>query len=335
MFWEAKCFISSVGCAGGDAAIESGSILRLKWVLERASYCWTPQRAYSTAARLGLDEMLQFLIASYPSVCEWQTTMDKRARTLNTLGFIMESEDISNKRKVDMLSLCLSLGCPMTADALVSTARLGLHAKPFQCMQLLLDRNCPLKTAIVSEAASGAPLEVTRHALKRAYGYDDALLSELAGSSSPTRLIEWPLAKVQWLRARGVPWSSGTLAAAAKYGNIGLLRWAYDNGCQMSPNVMTVATWEGQIAAMQWLHKHGCPAEPDSIIKAVANAQMKALIWLVEEAKVPFEYSTRIRAQKALMKALCKARAPATRNASLYRRAIAFDKSAKAKGYWQ
>jgi len=174
----------------------------------------------------------------------------------------------------------------------------------------------------------------TRHQLEKWSGWPVALLDELIGHGKSTGVLHWPLAKLQWLRARGVPWSSGTMSAAVKYGNVKLMSWVLANGGEMSANSMAMGAYHGQLEAMKWLHAHGCEVRRSSILKAAANAQQGVMVWLIEEVKFPFDGETRLQAKQAVLKAALNASTGVQHNLALYRRAKTLDASARAKGYW-
>ena len=104
----------------------------------------------SAVARLGCHDMLRFLVGfscTASGFCDWQTTMSDDGKTLSTLGFVIESSEISFEKKEATLKLCMQLGCPLTVSAFATAASLWIGAQPFKFMQWMLDRECPMGAA--------------------------------------------------------------------------------------------------------------------------------------------------------------------------------------------
>lgn len=314
----------------GDAAIDAGSIAIFKWVLDRAPQAWLPVRAYSAAAMAGHSEMLRFLISEHGHVAEWQDGISDNGRPLNTLGFVMGGY-MNREETIKMLNLCVELGCPLSSEAFATAARMGLSSGAIQWMEWLIAQGCPTgrgfstgmaaKTMICSAAADETPTLHSRRTIQkqwcgRASMYlSNVLLDELVGHSKPNGDIYWPLAKVKWLHARGLPCGAGVMNAAAKHGNIRLLEWAHEQGCKCSENTMDLAAYHGQIEAMEWLCEHGCPIGPKATIKAAARAQQTALVWLLER-NASFD---QFKARRSLEATRLVASQSGTRDARLYR----------------
>ncbi len=268
-----------------------------------AEEAWIACRALSTAATAGHEDMLKHLANECCAETSWQDSTTNDGRTLNTLGFVMESSHLHKKQSIKMLELCVELGCPVSPAAFMSAASISFCAQPFEYMEWLLTKGCKLTSAICSAAADETPQAYNRHEAKKYWHYSDELLDELVGNSKPGGIVQMPLARVKWLHARDVPMGAGTMSAAAKHNNIHLLEWAYKQGCEPSENTMHVAAYHGQVASMKWLVKHGCAIGSMSTIKAAANAQQHALLWLMEQG-APFD---KARAAAAFTKAIAKA----------------------------
>jgi len=99
----------------------------------------------------------------------------------------------------------------------------------------------------------------------------------------PGTKLNLPLAKVKWLRSRGISWDVGTTTAAAKHGNLELLEWASENYCIFNADTMDAAVASGQLKVMRWLHAHGCPIGPKSTTCAAENGEQEALAWLIDK----------------------------------------------------
>ena len=279
--------------------------------------------------------MLSFLCKNFSGCggCTWQTEMADDGSTLNTLGSVMESEHLSLARSLEMLALCRELGCPLTLSAMVSAAGLPHTNYPFQYMQWLVARGCPVGTVVCATAASGAPHELARLHMDKEWGWPKSLLDELTGSQHPGGLIKWPLAKLQWLRTRGVPWSSGTVSAAAKYGNMDLLRWALGGGCKLDGNAMAMAASRGRVEVMRWLSMQGCEPTPHCVVQAAANGQQLAFLLLVDEMGMYFDPATQQRAKAALVGSMRGAEE--TQDDALYRRTKALEAIGTERGLWE
>ena len=210
-----------------------------------------PSRSLSTAARLGHREMLRYLLSTSLSVgvAEWQTGRASDGTTLSTLGFIMESDHLDADEKIEMMDLCVTLGCPLTAGAFVSAAKLDVGDKPWKMMEWLMDNQCPVGSeGLICSAAADRPVStIPRMSAQKCYGVSRELANELVGHDQLGGLITWPLALVRWLHVRGYPLTTSTMTAAAKHGNIKLLEWAHARGCRPSANTLDIAAYHGHV----------------------------------------------------------------------------------------
>lgn len=64
---------------------------------------------------------------------------------------------------------------------------------------------------------------------------------------------------LQWVRSRGAPWNAITLARAARWGHLELVKWARLNGCNWDGRVTSRAARWGHADLVIWAAEHGCP----------------------------------------------------------------------------
>ena len=64
---------------------------------------------------------------------------------------------------------------------------------------------------------------------------------------------------LQWARANGCDWDSGTCEAAAGGGHLELLQWLKANGCPWDSGVISCAEGSGHTAVAEWARANGCP----------------------------------------------------------------------------
>jgi hypothetical protein len=64
------------------------------------------------------------------------------------------------------------------------------------------------------------------------------------------------------------------MAAAAKRGNIGVLRWAHANGAEWGTDTIAAAAAAGEYDTVVWLHNHDCPWDSLTILAADAGANV-------------------------------------------------------------
>jgi hypothetical protein len=263
------------GC--GDAAIESGSIPKFEWVIARAPDAWFSGRATATASHTGNREMLKHLIEEHG--CEWFRCECSSVGT--TLTVAMESDEI-RKPLDEMLRFCVELGAPLTLADFVSAAKLNHITDSFEIMEWLLEQKCASgPTVCAAAAATQIQMWTRKDAVHQ--GLSGERLDELMCGTPPGTKLNLPLAKVKWLRSRGISWDVGTTTAAAKHGNLELLEWASENYCIFNADTMDAAVASGQLKVMRWLHAHGCPIGPKSTTCAAENGEQEALAWLIDK----------------------------------------------------
>ena len=159
--------------------------------------------------------------------------------------------------KLETMKLMHDMGCPINEHVSYAAAQYVGVASDQQekravlewlaeYMQWLLDKGCTLTHKICSSAADAPVQSLRRQRLVKVYHFKNKeLLDELCGGDRPGGIAQWPLTKVQWLHSRGVPVGAGTMNAAAKHGNVGLLAWALEQGCKVSENSLDLAAYHG------------------------------------------------------------------------------------------
>ncbi len=102
------------------------------------------------------------------------------------------------------------------------------------------------------------------------------------------------VAKLRWLRDRGVQLTGGELsyAVAAPGGGMETVRYLYDECGQRPPEeAMTMAFRAGNVAAVRWLLQHGCvaPTSAGRYLQVGRLGGLEMVRWLVQEARSPWE----------------------------------------------
>ena len=64
---------------------------------------------------------------------------------------------------------------------------------------------------------------------------------------------------LQWARANGCDWDTGTCYLAAQEGHLDVLQWARANGCDWnSEKCAAIAAVRGHLDLLQWARANGC-----------------------------------------------------------------------------
>lgn len=64
---------------------------------------------------------------------------------------------------------------------------------------------------------------------------------------------------LKWARENEFPWDEKVCENAAENGHVGVLRWAHENGCPWSEKIYEFIIEWGDLETLKWLHENGCP----------------------------------------------------------------------------
>jgi hypothetical protein len=93
------------------------------------------------------------------------------------------------------------------------------------------------------------------------------------------------LQMLRWLKEQGCEWENGKdiLCAAARSGNLEMIAWVKQQpGVVCDENTMAAAAGKGQTAICKYLHSEGCPWSSSACWAAASNGHVSTLRWLHE-----------------------------------------------------
>lgn len=205
----------------------------------------------------------------------------------------------------------------MNSHAVAAAARSGDAAR----LAWLEERGCRLQgSTILAAALQHASLDAVERLVDKggwslAPSHDAAAGSDSGGSDDDgddgdsrdggactlpltcAAAASGSVAKLRWLRDRGVQLTGGELpyAVAAPGGGMEAVRYLYDECGQTPPQeAMTAAFRAGNVAAVRWLLRHGCaaPTSAGRYLQAGRLGGSEMVRWLVQEARSPWEEKT-------------------------------------------
>eukprot|EP00588_Corethron_pennatum_P010110 CAMPEP_0194273136 /NCGR_PEP_ID=MMETSP0169-20130528/6541_1 /TAXON_ID=218684 /ORGANISM="Corethron pennatum, Strain L29A3" /LENGTH=243 /DNA_ID=CAMNT_0039015997 /DNA_START=389 /DNA_END=1120 /DNA_ORIENTATION=+ len=86
---------------------------------------------------------------------------------------------------------------------------------------------------------------------------------------------------LKWLRNQGCQWSEATCNAAAAGGHLGVLQWAREKGCSFSNRTCTAAASGGHLKVLQWLRENDCSWNKHTCRAAVEEKHFHLLWWAI------------------------------------------------------
>jgi len=93
-----------------------------------------------------------------------------------------------------------------------------------------------------------------------------------------------------WLReVKNCDWNRWTIRAAARQGNLSMVKYCVDNGCPMDVYACWNAAGKGHLDVLKYLHENDCPWNSYTCSCARANNQIDCLNYLIEQKCPGFE----------------------------------------------
>ena len=84
---------------------------------------------------------------------------------------------------------------------------------------------------------------------------------------------------LKWLRTNNCPWDEGKCNLAAHFGHLKILRWACANGCQCSVITCGNAATGGHLEILKWLRENGYPWDAETCGYAANGGILDLLKW--------------------------------------------------------
>lgn len=86
----------------------------------------------------------------------------------------------------------------------------------------------------------------------------------------------------RWAVEHGCPSYSGLADDAARWGNLEMLQWTYDWGHRCTPSGYAMAAKYGHTSVVKWLHARGCSGDQAALTFAAASGHLNIVSWLCD-----------------------------------------------------
>jgi len=87
---------------------------------------------------------------------------------------------------------------------------------------------------------------------------------------------------LKWLRGRNCPWNSWTCKGAARNGHLEVLKWARENGCDWDSETCSAAAMNGHLETLKWARENGCEWDSQTCSGAAQYGHLEILQWAIE-----------------------------------------------------
>ncbi|AGO83511.1 Ankyrin repeat domain containing protein [Pandoravirus salinus] len=148
----------------------------------------------------------------------------------------------------------------------------AIRAGQLDVLKLLLSHGAELNRYAVNQAASTGRVDVLECLVAERRTHVDKYAYEAAARGGHTAVFDW-------LLARDIKWTAGSVMEAVKYGQPAALEWFHGHGCTFTSEHTHAAADNGNLAVLQWLHARGCPI---NVTSCVANARINGHDAVVE-----------------------------------------------------
>jgi len=210
------------------------------------------------------------------------------------------SDGAGSGGQISVIQWAADCGLLVAAAAAVAAARANQGHAILEMMMMSVqpeDMDAMLSDpGVCAAAAGGGHLELLRELRAGEFPWDSDTCKEAAEGGH--------LAVLEYARAKHCPWSSVVLnQAAARPGNIDMLRWMCKNGCMLNPEACASAAYNGlldnleflrsvpvdwdagvcdaaamqnHLPVLQWAHENGCPWTNLDRARLVCNSAVNA-----------------------------------------------------------
>ena len=87
-----------------------------------------------------------------------------------------------------------------------------------------------------------------------------------------------------WAReVKNCDWNSNTIYAAARQGNLAMVKYCVENGCPMDEYACLCAAIKGHLDVLKYLHENDCPWNSRACYCAHENNEVDCLNYLIEQ----------------------------------------------------
>ena len=93
-----------------------------------------------------------------------------------------------------------------------------------------------------------------------------------------------------WAReVKNCDWNPSTIYAAARQGNLAMVKYCVENGCPMNAWACSYAAQQGHLDVLKYLHENDCPWDSDACFGAHKYNRIDCLNYLIEQKCPGFE----------------------------------------------
>ena len=267
----------------GDAAVDSGNVEVLRWILDRAPDDLIKERAITSAAGMGHFEMVTFLSKElhYPMLDLFDP---EDANPVHPLVHVVRSCDLEPEKVIPMLKHCIELGADLEPRVLAFAASRNPGPYMFEIMEWLIKEGCPVDGSVCEAVVTGWYHDCTYHQAKACKFPQDILPTQPGGK------LCFPLCTLQWLHERSMPVCKDALNAIFKWHSydktfdkqMPVIKWLISKGCIPDATTLAAAARAGCLEVLKWLISQGCPCTKLAPVAAASGGHLDVLAWLVD-----------------------------------------------------
>ena len=104
----------------------------------------------------------------------------------------------------------------------------------------------------------------------------------------PRAFVVWSIPLLRWARSRGYAWNAHTCSAAARLGNLDVLKHLHENGCPWDEATCSKAALGGHLDVLKYAHENGCPWNERTCYCAALGGHMDVLKY-ARENRCPWD----------------------------------------------
>eukprot|EP01127_Copromyxa_protea_P016163 TRINITY_DN4757_c0_g1_i1.p1 TRINITY_DN4757_c0_g1~~TRINITY_DN4757_c0_g1_i1.p1 ORF type:complete len:583 (+),score=74.03 TRINITY_DN4757_c0_g1_i1:43-1791(+) len=262
------------------------------------------QSGLKPAARAGNVEFLRSLRSSRFFSGTWNTDIFASAAKSGNLEVLQQLMDLGLPYDHKAPKYAAKYGhlhalrwltdcCPLTIDCFIAAAKKG----NIEVLEYLLSRNCPWSTQVASTAARYGHLEALNWLSENGCPWDDLVYwnAVSGGTKNIIPILKWAKSRncetrdrdifeaaarspvlnlelITWLLDNNFPHDCNTCVAAAKVGNLNLLKFLIKRGFEWKRDITTFhAAAKNHLHVLVWLVENGCPFPNDDTIPQFAT----------------------------------------------------------------
>jgi hypothetical protein len=154
---------------------------------------------------------------------------------------------------IDVCAYLRQQGCPWNAAACTA----AVSRQKFDMLKWLVLQKCPLEAAASTKAAKYNNLVMLKFLREHNCPWNSSTFTAAVWSWSKS------MAMLEYLHVQQCPWSVVTLATAT---SLSIVKWLHQRGCPWDATVSAAAAKRGDIVILKWLYNNSCELNTTEIM---------------------------------------------------------------------